>query len=224
MTYGGKSATRESGLAHLASTIFEALGVLNPGSSDASAVPDPADAANAGGITSNALNVTRVGSIVALITGAGGAALALFSVDKANDPAAVVVAAYGSVGLIVSVALLVVAIVIAADIRARGGTTSAAASPPPKRATVRTLKPTGNKVSINGTDDVSLIDARDENVRVELPEAGSFPDQLLVIRKIDPTDHEVLIENSNGLDPLTREKRELRIYSAENSWHEYSHT
>jgi hypothetical protein len=141
MTYGGDSAKRGADLGRAVSWIFESLGVLNPGSSEAPAIPDPADAEKAGPVTSNALNVTRVGGVAALIVAAGGAALALFSVDKTDDRTAIVVAAYGSVGLIVSASLFVAAIIIAADIRARAAiavATSPAAAP--KRTTVRTLR------------------------------------------------------------------------------------
>jgi hypothetical protein len=221
MTYGGDSAKRGSGPARLGSWIFERLGVLNPGSSEAAAVPDPADAEKVGPVTSNALNVTRVGGVTALIAGAGAAALALFNVDKATDRTAIVVAAYGSVGLIVSAALLVTAIIIVADIRARA-TIAVATSPaaPRKRATVRTLRPTGNTVSIDGADDVFLVDAAEDDVRLELPDAASIPDQVVTIKKIDDTDHRVLFEASNGFQPraLTRKARELRIYSAESAW------
>jgi hypothetical protein len=75
-------------------------------------------------------------------------------------------------------------------------------------------------VTIDGADDVSLIDARDDAVRVELPDAASFPDQVLTIKKIDDTNHRVFFENSNGFQPLalTRRRPELRIYSAQKAW------
>lgn len=77
-------------------------------------------------MSNNSLKVTRVGGVGALISGAGGAALLLFKVNKSKDPHPIVVAAYISVGVIVAAALVAVAMIIVADIRARAGLASAA--------------------------------------------------------------------------------------------------
>jgi hypothetical protein len=119
-------------LAGRVATFFEKLGLLNPGSTATRSVPTQAAVQQVQPVSSNALNVTRVGGVTSLIAGAGGAALLLFKVDKAKDPHAIVVAAYASVGLIVAAALLTVAIIIAADIRARAAI--AVATPPPAAA------------------------------------------------------------------------------------------
>ena len=144
MTYGETGTTRGSGLVKWATRALEAIGLLNKGSADASAVPGT----NADGVTpvaSNALNVTRVGGVAAFIAGAGGAALALFNVDKA-DGAAIVAAAYGAVGLIVAAALLTAALIIVADIRARASIAVATAEPQHEHPTVKTVK-----ASVDGT-------------------------------------------------------------------------
>ncbi|HEX4804845.1 MAG TPA: hypothetical protein VFU94_02995 [Conexibacter sp.] len=103
----------------LVTRVFEAIGLLNKGSATTPGAPDASDMDRVQPVSTNALNVTRVGGVTAVIGGAGAAALAIFSVDPARDATAVVVAAYASVGLIVAAALVTVAIIIAADIRAR---------------------------------------------------------------------------------------------------------
>jgi hypothetical protein len=129
MVFGGNDTVRElSSLAGRVAKLFETLGLLNKGSAAASAAPGPGESDTVQPVTSNSLNVTRVGGVTTLIAGAGGAALLLFNVDKAKDAHAIVVAAYASVGVIVAAALLTVAIIIAADIRARAAI--AVATPP----------------------------------------------------------------------------------------------
>ncbi|MFJ9723356.1 hypothetical protein ACIRP3_11455 [Streptomyces sp. NPDC101209] len=113
------SSGRRKSLAVAFAWLFEALGVLNQGSSRAPASPSPEEAARTVGVSTNTLNVTRVLGLGALITGTGAAALGLFAVDKKTDAASVVVAAYASVGVIVAAALLTAAIIVSADIRAR---------------------------------------------------------------------------------------------------------
>ncbi|WP_458243398.1 hypothetical protein [Streptomyces sp. MAI_2237] len=113
------SSRRRKSLAVPLAALFEALGVLNQGSSRAPANPSPEEAARTVGVSTNTLNVTRVLGLGALITGTGAAALGLFAVDKKTDAASVVVAAYASVGVIVAAALLTAAIIVSADIRAR---------------------------------------------------------------------------------------------------------
>jgi hypothetical protein len=108
-----------TGFAATATKLFEAVGVLNKGSAGSAATPKVEDAAQTAGVSSNTLNVTRVGGLTAVIAGAGAAAIAIFNVNKATDRASIVVAAYVSVGVIVASALLTAAIIISADIRAR---------------------------------------------------------------------------------------------------------
>ncbi len=134
---------RGTGLVSTVTSLFESIGVLNKGSSDSAATPKADDAAQTAGISSNALNVTRVGGLTALIASAGAAALAIFNVHKGTDPNSVVVAAYASVGAIVAAGLLTAAIIIGADIRARSATnptSSPSATPPPSTAAQPTAK------------------------------------------------------------------------------------
>jgi hypothetical protein len=109
--------------------LFEAIGLLNKGSAESAATPKADDAAQTAGVSSNTLNVTRVGGLTAFIAAAGAAALALFNVNKATDRASIVVAAYISVGVIVVAALLTAAIIISSDIRGRTAASTPTASP-----------------------------------------------------------------------------------------------
>lgn len=118
------TAKRNSGLLVWLTKLFESLGLLNAGSSESPATPSPDDAAKTTGVSSNTLNVTRVGGLAALIAAVGAAALALFNVNKAVDKPAIIVAAYASVGVIVASALLTAAIIISADIRSRTSTSN----------------------------------------------------------------------------------------------------
>ncbi|MFF4904128.1 hypothetical protein ACFY2T_04645 [Streptomyces sp. NPDC001260] len=129
------SSGRKGSFAVFFAWLFEALGVLNQGSSRSPANPSPEEAARTVGVSTNALNVTRVLGLGALITGTGAAALGLFAVDKKTDKASVVVAAYASVGVIVAAALLTAAIIVSADIRARGATNAPTALPASARRT-----------------------------------------------------------------------------------------
>lgn len=107
-------------LSSLATKLFESLGLLNKGSADiAAGVVDKSVAEQELAVTPPSLNVTRVGGVAALIASAGAAALALFNVDKGEDPAGVVAAAYGGTALIVTASLIAVAVIVSADIRAR---------------------------------------------------------------------------------------------------------
>ena len=127
---------RKSGLVWAATNLFESLGLLNKGSGDSAATPKASDAAQTAGISSNALNVTRVGGLAALIASAGAAALAIFNVNKGTDKASIVVAAYVSVGAIVAAGLLTAAIIISADIKARS-----AVNPTPSPSPASTTAP-----------------------------------------------------------------------------------
>lgn len=120
MSYGGEDTKRRpDGFATLLTRLFETLGLLNKGSATTPAAPDSGEADMVQPVSSNALNVTRVTGIGSVIAGAGAAALAIFDVHKGTDATAIVVAAYGAVGLIVAAALVTVAIIVSADIRAR---------------------------------------------------------------------------------------------------------
>ena len=122
----GLDTPRNPGIALWVTKLFELIGVLNKGSSRSPATPKTGDAAATAGVSSNALNVTRVGGFAAFIASAGAAALAIFNVNSTTTRASIVVAAYASVGAIVAAALLTAAIIISADIRARVAT-----NPPP---------------------------------------------------------------------------------------------
>ncbi len=113
------TAPRDAGLVKAVTTLLESIGVLNKGSADSAATPTVGDAAQTAGVSSNTLNVTRVGGLAAFIASAGAAAIAIFNVNKATDKASIVVAAYISVGAIVAAGLFTAAIIISSDIRAR---------------------------------------------------------------------------------------------------------
>ena len=117
-TVAALSKPRGAGLVTEITKVFESVGVLNHGSASSAATP-PAGQAGTAGISNNALNVTRVGGLTAVIAAAGAAAIAIFNVNKATDKASIVVAAYVSVGVIIAAALLTAAIIISADIRSR---------------------------------------------------------------------------------------------------------
>jgi hypothetical protein len=121
---------KPTGWAGLWTRAFESVGLLNKGSADSAATPEAGDAAQTAGVSSNALNVTRVGGLAALIVGAGAAAIAIFNVNKATDNASIVVAAYVSVGAIVAAALLTAAVIISSDIRARVAVNGQQHAPP----------------------------------------------------------------------------------------------
>jgi hypothetical protein len=117
----------DTGLPTLATRLFESLGILNKGSASLSTGElKHEDATKKMAVVENSFNVTRVGGLAATITAVGVASIAIFNVDRATDATGVVVAAYASSGFIVGAALITVAIIISADIRARG---TAAAKP-----------------------------------------------------------------------------------------------
>ncbi|HUI62575.1 MAG TPA: hypothetical protein VLX90_20270, partial [Steroidobacteraceae bacterium] len=95
------------------------MGLLNAGSSKSAPTPTTDEAAKTAGVSTNSLNVTRVGGVTSLIVAVGAAAMAVFNVNKAKDDFHIVVAAYVSVGLIIAAALFAVAIIISADIKSR---------------------------------------------------------------------------------------------------------
>jgi len=113
---------RRSGLVVLVTKALEGVGLLNKGSAAIATGDIPSETADqALPVATPALNVTRVSGFGAFIASTGAAALAIYNVDKSADPVGVVVAAYGSVGLVVSASLIAVAIILSADIRARSG-------------------------------------------------------------------------------------------------------
>ena len=139
-----------TGFAGLATRLFASIGVLNKGSAQSAATPKADDAAQTAGVSTNALNVTRVGGLAAFIASVGAAALAIFNVNKATDKASIVVAAYISVGVIVASGLLTAAIIISSDIRAR-----VAANPPPSSSPSRSPSGTAANVSANPQKDTT---------------------------------------------------------------------
>jgi hypothetical protein len=186
MAFGGES--RDSGLAKTIATAFEGFGLLNKGSASAPAAPATGLSGAVEAISTNSLNVTRVGGVGALISGAGAAAIGIFSVDKAKDPVAVVVAAYASVGIIVAAATLTVAIIIAADIRARSAIAVAvAAGPNPQpAATVKSISGSGTtNAALSRAFEQVLVDAGDGDVAVTLPSAASSEWQSVTLTRTD---------------------------------------
>lgn len=144
------ASPRNPGWAATITRLFEAIGVLNKGSAESAATPKADDAAQTAGVSSNALNVTRVGGLTAFIAAAGAAALAIFNVNKATDKASIVVAAYISVGVIITAALLTAAIIISSDIRGR----TAASTPPtsPSGSAASTSSAKAETASVNSFD------------------------------------------------------------------------
>jgi hypothetical protein len=124
---------RQPGFGDLVTRLFEAVGVLNKGSAASAATPPTDVAAQTTGVSNNALNVTRVGGLASLVTVVGSAAFAIFKVS--NQPVAVKVAGYASVGVIIAAALITAAIITSADIRSRTVLNAQAASPSAASAT-----------------------------------------------------------------------------------------
>lgn len=206
MTYVGSGSKRQVGrrwrvpksLAGWVGTLFEILGLLNKGSAKAQAVPDASDVAKVQPISSNTLNVTRVGGITTLIGAAGSAAMLIFNVNKATDRAPIVVAAYLSVGAIVTAALLTVAIIIAADVRARTAVAVTAAPVPPSHPAhpaqpaapsapgevTRVIAP--GLTPLTRVFDYVLVSAAAGSMELVLPSAGSVPGQQMTIKREDP--------------------------------------
>jgi hypothetical protein len=235
MTYGGQRTVRETWLGipsigKILATLGEFLGLLNKGSATAQAAPSPSEVAQLQPVSSNALNVTRVGGLAALISGAGGAALVLFNVDKAKDRASIVVAAYVSVGVIVAAALLAAAIIIMADIRARAAI--AVAVSPTARANARLQSitavtvdpPQDTVVSLDQTYDLVLADATAANMILTLPTADSVPWQPMTIRREDDTGNYLIIRPQNaekisGLPEFSLSRANfIQIYSDGKKW------
>jgi hypothetical protein len=231
MAYGGsgtKRPTSQGGLvpqslAGLIGSIFEVLGILNKGSAKAQAAPDSSDVAKLQPISSNTLNVTRVGGITTLISAAGGAALLVFKVNKKTDPAPVVVAAYISVGVIVAAALITVALIIAADVRARTAVATAVA-PPAKPTGVKHIAAAGT-TSLDQAYDYVLVDAGTASVDLALPSATSVSWQRMTIKREDANaTHNVIIRPQGQQTIAGQAERQLgpgnfiQIYSDGKAW------
>lgn len=138
---GGSRSARSGGLAQAITWVFEKLGVLNQGSTESAPTPTTQESSETAGISTNALNVTRVGGLAATVTAVGAAALAIFNIKQTSKPA-IVVAAYASVGVIVAAALLTAAIIISADIRGRVATQAAAPAGQAKTGSPATIAST----------------------------------------------------------------------------------
>lgn len=230
MGYGGPDTKRLLSLGGIPKSfagwvglIFESLGVLNKGSMKAQAAPDAGDVANLQPISSNTLNVTRVGGIGALISAAGGAALVLFNVNKKTDRASIVVAAYVSVGLIVAAALVTVAVIIAADIRAR--TAIATATAPPARPVGVKRVSDGGTTALDQVYEVVLVDASTASVELALPSAESFSWQQMTIKREDSDGNRSVTLRPQGQQTIAGEDHQdlgprdsLHIYSDGRAW------
>jgi hypothetical protein len=134
---------RKAGFAKSLTEKLEKIGLLNNGSSKAPATPSAGEAAATAGVSTNALNVTRVAGLATTVTVVGAAALALFHVTSTTHPI-VVVAAYSSVGVIIAAALLTAAIIISADIKSRVAVSTAPAPPAQPAAAASSFSATWN--------------------------------------------------------------------------------
>jgi hypothetical protein len=221
---GGISTPRDSGLAKWATKLFEALGVLNKGSSETAATPSAGDAENTTSVSSNALNVTRVSGLASLVTVVGAAAMALFAVDKSGDN--VRMAAYIAVGVIVAAALITAGIIVVADIRARSAVSAAnirtPASSHPSAKYIK-VKTGDGPLTIDGTDDVVAIDAADANLRVTVPKAPKLPGRVLTFERIDQSNHHVSVADDDGFGPVQLDigRPEVRIVATADGWKEF---
>lgn len=234
MAFGGPNTLREVGSwAGKIAGWAEKAGLLNKGSARAPAAP--ADVSDVQPISTNALNVTRVGGLTSLIAAAGGAALLLFNVNKAKDPAPVVVAAYASTGVIVAAALLTAAIIITADIRARAAVAASVSprvgprQPDVKRVEAVAVQGPGGAaldsvVSLQRTYEYVVIDARTANVVLMLPSTGAFPWQRMVLVREDNSGHTVTIRPEGqqlvlgGAEYVLPAQGSVRIYSDSQAW------
>jgi len=208
----------------------EKLGLLNKGSAQAPAAPSDVQP-----ISTNTLNVTRVGGLTSLIAAAGGAALLLFNVNKAKDPAPIVVAAYASTGVIVAAALLTAAIIITVDIRARGAI--AVTSSPriaARRADIRSVEavaaqgadgaPLDFSVSLERAYEYVLINAQAANVVLALPSMNAVPWQRMVLVREDNSGQRVTIRPHGqhvllgAAEYVLPPQNSVRIYSDGEVW------
>lgn len=220
MTFGGADTKRIAGFAKVVTTVFESLGLLNKGSANAAAAPSPGEADQVQPVSSNALNVTRVGGVATLISGAGAAALAIFSVDKAHDPASIVVAAYASVGVIVGSALFTVAIIIASDIRARSAIAVATSGTAPQKPDVKSVHGSADtKVILDHAYAYVLVDAGSGTVELTLPKAASCAWRSMAIERTDGNAaHDVHIEPLPAVSASLQPSQSVRLYSDGTNW------
>jgi hypothetical protein len=241
MPFGGLGTIRGSSgfsFVRLVTQAAESVGLLNKGSSKAPAAPAPGSSGPAA-ISANTLNVTRVTGLGTLIAGAGGAALLLFHVKPAT-PASEVVAAYISTGVIVAAALLTVAMIICADIRARTVTAAAAAAaqhavPAPARGSVTSVQAVaasahdtapgpGYVATLDQAYDYVLINAKAANVTLVLPPAEAASWQQMTLTRNDNSPHTVTLQpqGAETIDgehnlPLTTTSA-VQVYSNGTVW------
>ncbi len=200
--------------------MFEGVGLLNKGSSKAPAAPSAGEVAKLEPVSSNALNVTRVGGLTALITGAGTAALSLFKITS-TDPPSVRLAAYLSTSVIVAATLFTVAIIIAADIRARASIAVAVQPTQTYEAEVKTVTGASNTVvALDRIYDYVLADATQNDIVVRLPNATSSPFQQLTIKRTDHNGrNSVKLQTFGGQNIHQLEPRDrVQLYSAGENW------
>ena len=211
------------------SWLLERIGLLNKGSSVLSGMPSASDVADVSPISSNSLNVTRVGGLTSLVAGVGGAALMLFKVNKTTDRPSIVVAAYVSVGLIVAAALLTVAIIIAADIRARSAiATTVSPTVRPDQTDVKLIRsvadPAGNTFSLGRTYDYVLVDATAGDTVVTLPSARTAAWQPMTIARQDTAGTALTIRPqagemiADGRERVLQHGQHIQVFSDAQAW------
>jgi hypothetical protein len=221
MTFGGEDTAREAGLAKAITTLAEAIGLFNKGSATAAAAPTQGTSGEVEPISSNTLNVTRVGGIASLISGAGAAAIGIFSING-SDHDAVRAAAYGAVGLIVAAALVTVAVIIAADVRARGAIAVAASAAPRPPAVKSIDAHTTTQVTLDAMYDHVLVKADEGTVEMTLPDATQNEWQSLTINRTDGTaEHRVVVAPVAGVadgNVYLKPKTAVTLYAEGGAW------
>ena len=118
MTDVSSDFKRANGLVQWVTKALESVGLLNKGSSKSSVTPTPDENAGTVGVSTNSLNVTRVGGMSSLTVAVGTAALTLFQLKPNTAPEARA-AAYLAVGFMVSAALIATAVILQSDVRSR---------------------------------------------------------------------------------------------------------
>lgn len=235
MIYGGSITQRGIGIVNGITKLAESLGLLNKGSAKAAA-PTASDTATVQPVTSNSLNVTRVGGVSTLIGAAGGAALLIYNVNKTKDRASIVVAAYAGIGVIVAAALLTVAIIIAADIRARASIAAAVSPVPPAKAQVKRLvaeaaqapahgNPPGFTASLDQAYNYVIINAAEADMLLTLPDAKSSSWQQMTIKREDNNGGRTVAIHPQGQQTVIGQQvydlpaaNPIQIYSNGENW------
>lgn len=235
MIYGGSITQRGIGIVNGITKLAETLGLLNKGSAEAAA-PTASDTATVQPVTSNSLNVTRVGGVSTLIGAAGGAALLIYNVNKTKDRASIVVAAYVGIGVIVAAALLTVAIIIAADIRARASIAAAVSPVPPAKPQVKHLvaeaaqapaqgNSPGFTASLDQVYNYVIINAAAADVILTLPDAKSSSWQQMTIKREDNNGARTVAIHPQGQQTVIGEQvydlpaaNPIQIYSNGENW------